>query len=219
MPNADLALGWNSDDLSAHLPVSAVEEFRKGDSIYGPDAPAVGLYLVLSGNVKVSRVAPDGREVVLDVYCRDDFFGESALAGGPGGETAAALTETRIMSWTAAALRELVHKRPELASALLSLAVVRARDFGVRIESLCNDNIEKRLAAALLHFAERLGTESADGGLEMISFTHALLAQYVGTSREIVTHYMNDFRRRGSLDYSRRSITVFSKKWTADLVR
>ena len=40
----------------------------------------------------------------------------------------------------------------------------------------------------------------------MMPFTHELLSQYVGTSREIVTHYMNQFRREGYLRYSRKAI-------------
>ena len=43
----------------------------------------------------------------------------------------------------------------------------------------------------------------------MAAFTHELLSQYVGTSREIVTHYMNQFRRLGFLQYSRRGIVLY----------
>jgi CRP/FNR family cyclic AMP-dependent transcriptional regulator len=38
--------------------------------------------------------------------------------------------------------------------------------------------------------------------------THELVAQFVGTSREIVTHYMNQFRRQGYLQYSRQRIIL-----------
>jgi CRP-like cAMP-binding protein len=40
----------------------------------------------------------------------------------------------------------------------------------------------------------------------MMPFTHELLSQYVGTSREVVTHFMNQFRRQGCLSYSRKGI-------------
>jgi CRP-like cAMP-binding protein len=42
----------------------------------------------------------------------------------------------------------------------------------------------------------------------MMPFTHVLLSQYVGTSREIVTHYMNQFRKQGYVSYSRRGILL-----------
>jgi CRP-like cAMP-binding protein len=86
--------------------------------------------------------------------------------------------------------------------------VQRAIDFGHRIESFSVDNIARRLARALIRFSERLGTPEADGSIRMAPFTHELLAQYVGTSREIVTHYMNQFRRQGCLKYSRKGISL-----------
>lgn len=199
------------EDPLAHLPVSAIGEFRKGTVIYGPEAPSSSLYVVLAGKVKLCRAAQDGQQVVLDVYQTDEFFGESSLVGSGANEVAVALENARVMSWSASEIREIVLKRPDLGFALLQLAVQRSVEFGNRIESFSLDNIEHRLVSALLRFAEKLGTASADGGREMIAFTHELLSQYVGTSREIVTHYMNYFRRKGSLNYSRKSIVVFEE--------
>jgi CRP-like cAMP-binding protein len=54
-----------------------------------------------------------------------------------------------------------------------------------------------------------LGVEEQDGSVRMAPFTHELLSQYVGTSREIVTHYMNQFRRQGYLRYSRKGIILY----------
>jgi len=45
--------------------------------------------------------------------------------------------------------------------------------------------------------------------MRMPPLTHDFLSQYVGTSREIITHYMNHFRRQGYLRYSRKGIIVY----------
>jgi CRP/FNR family cyclic AMP-dependent transcriptional regulator len=42
----------------------------------------------------------------------------------------------------------------------------------------------------------------------MMAFPHQLLSEYVGTSREIVTYYLNQFRRQGFLKYSRKGIVL-----------
>ena len=93
--------------------------------------------------------------------------------------------------------------------ALLQLLVKRSADFGERIESFSVDNIARRLARSLIRFSEKLGQKAEDGSVQMIPFTHELLSQYVGTSREIVTHYMNHFRRQGFLRYSRKRILLY----------
>jgi CRP-like cAMP-binding protein len=82
-------------------------------------------------------------------------------------------------------------------------------EFGHRIESFSVDNIARRLARTLIRFSERLGQRNDDGSVQMMPFTHELLSQYVGTSREIVTHYMNQFRREGYLRYSRKGILLY----------
>jgi CRP/FNR family transcriptional regulator, cyclic AMP receptor protein len=39
--------------------------------------------------------------------------------------------------------------------------------------------------------------------------THEMLSQYVGTSREIITHHMTQFRRLGYLRYSRKEVVIY----------
>lgn len=205
------------EDPLAHLPCSTIMEYKKGQTIYSQDQPSTGIYLVIEGKVKVSRMAGDGHQVVVDIYQTDEFFGESALLNLPQRtEQASALEAVKLMAWSTAEIEDIVTKRPRLAVALLQILVQRTIDFGERIESFSVDNIARRLARSLIRFSERLGTPEADGSICMAPFTHELLSQYVGTSREIVTHYMNQFRRQGYLRYSRKGITLYRdafKEW------
>ena len=198
------------EDPLAHLPCSSIVEYKKGQMIYNQDQPSNNIFLIIEGKIKVSRLADDGHQVVVDIYQPDEFFGESALLNLPHRcEQATALENTRLMAWTAAEIEDIVTKRPRLAVALLQILVQRTIDFTHRIQSFSVDNIARRLARSLLRFSERLGTVEEDGSVRMTPFTHELLSQYVGTSREIVTHYMNQFRRQGFLKYSRKGIILY----------
>jgi len=198
------------EDPLAHLPCSTILEYKRGQIIYNQDQPSNSIHLVIDGKVKVCRLADDGRQVVVDIYQPDEFFGESAFLGlAQRTEIAVALENTKVMTWTTNEIEEITMKRPKLAIALLQLLVQRSMDFGYRIESFSVDNIARRLARSLIRFSERLGTRNEDGSVQMIPFTHELLSQYVGTSREIVTHYMNQFRRQGYLRYSRKGIMLY----------
>jgi CRP/FNR family transcriptional regulator len=119
------------------------------------------------------------------------------------------LEHTKLMTWTTAEIEDIITKRPRLSVALLQILVQRTIDFTHRIESFSVDNIARRLARSLIRFSDRLGTVEEDGSVRMTPFTHELLSQYVGTSREIVTHYMNQFRRQGYLKYSRKGIVLY----------
>jgi CRP/FNR family transcriptional regulator len=198
------------EDPLLHLPCSIIVEFNKGQMIYNQDQPSTSIYLIIEGRIKVSRVADDGRQVVVDIYQRDEFFGESALVNLTHRyEQATALENTKLMAWGTAEIEDLITKRPRLAVALLQIVVQRNIDFTQRIQSLSVDNIARRLARLLLHFSERLGRMEGDGSVRLTPFTHQLLAQYVGTSREIVNHYMTQFRQQGYLKYSRKGIILY----------
>jgi CRP/FNR family transcriptional regulator, cyclic AMP receptor protein len=205
------------EDPLAHLPCSSILEYRKGQIIYSQDQPSTSIYLVIDGKVKVSRLADDGHQVVIDIYQPDEFFGESAFLSLPHrSEQATALENIKLMTWTATEIEDIIAKRPRLAVALLQILVQRTIDFTHRIESFSVDNIARRLARSLIRFSERLGSPEEDGAVRMVPFTHELLSQYVGTSREIVTHYMNQFRRQGYLRYSRKGIILYReafKEW------
>jgi CRP/FNR family transcriptional regulator, cyclic AMP receptor protein len=183
------------EDPLAHLPCSSIVEYRKGQMIYNQDQPSTSIYLVIDGKVKVSRLADDGESAFLNLPHRS--------------EQATALENTKLMTWTTAEIEDIVMKRPRLAVALLQILVQRTIDFTHRIESFSVDNIARRLARSLIRFSERLGVQEDDGSVRMVPFTHELLSQYVGTSREIVTHYMNQFRRQGYLRYSRKGIILY----------
>src|SRR5882757_6130679 len=93
------------EDPLAHLPCSTIVEYRKGQMIYNQDQPSTNLHLVIDGKVKISRLGNDGHQILIDIYQRDEFFGESALLNlSHCAEYATALEDTKLMTWTASAI-------------------------------------------------------------------------------------------------------------------
>jgi CRP/FNR family transcriptional regulator, cyclic AMP receptor protein len=198
------------EDPLAHLPCSSILEYKKGQMIYNQNQPSTSIFLIIEGRIKVCRLGDDGHQVVVDIYQPDEFFGESALLNLPHRcEQATAVENTKLMAWSTAEIEDIIMKRPRLSVALLQILVQRTIDFTHRIESFSVDNIARRLARSLIRFSERQGAVEDDGSVRMTPFTHELLSQYVGTSREIVTHYMNQFRLQGYLKYSRKGIILY----------
>ena len=197
-------------DPLAFLPCSTVMEFKKGTRIYEYDQPCEDLFLILSGTVRVSRMGDRGGELLLDIYRADEFFGDMALLNpSDTPEQAVACARSTVMRWRTVDIQAIIAARPQLAVALLQVFGQRSLGFTRRIRSLCFDSIESRLARSLIHFSERLGTPQPDGSVLMGPLTHGLLSQYVGTSREVVTCHMTDFRRLGHLQYSRKMILIY----------
>lgn len=198
------------EDVLECLPISQATEFEEGQIIYSPDNISRSVYLVLAGKVGISRIAVDGSEVLLEIVRPDEMFGGSAFLAGPHpSEQAKAIEKGEFMAWAVSDMEDLVTKRPRLAVAMLQILAQRGEELARRIESFALDSIEQRLARSLIHFADRMGTQTEDGAVQMIAMTHKLLSTYVGTTREIVTHHMNRFRKMGYVDYSRHSILLY----------
>jgi CRP-like cAMP-binding protein len=205
------------EDPLAYLPCSNVLEYRKGQVIYNQTQPSSSLYLVIDGKVRVSHCSNDGKQIVVDIYQPDEFFGESVFLRLPcRSEEARALENSKLMAWTGPEVEEIASRQPRLAVALLQVMVQRNMGFTQRIESLCVENIGQRVARALLRLGDRMGSPEKDGSIRMLPLTHELLAQYVGTSREVVTMHMNRLRRQGYVRYSRKTIILYRdamKEW------
>jgi CRP-like cAMP-binding protein len=197
------------DDPMAHLPKSNAVEYRKGQVIYSALQPSDRVYLVTQGKVMVSRILNEDKQVVMDICQPSDIFGEGSLVNSTShGEQAVALENTRVMSWAPAEIVDSVTRQTRLGMALLHVLAQRESELTWRMESLAVDTIHLRVARSLLRLASRLGVRQEDGTVHMPPLTHKMLSQYVGSTREIVTHHMTEFRKLGYLNYSRSGIVV-----------
>src|SRR6202048_4507491 len=116
---APLAAPQCLEDPLAYLTCSNVLEYAKDKVIYGPDQPSTSLYLVIGGKVKVHRIKDQWGEVLGDIYCTDEFFGDSALIGSPDiNEKAVALEDkTTVMVWTGAVVEDFMMRRARAGTA------------------------------------------------------------------------------------------------------
>jgi hypothetical protein len=71
--------------------------------------------------------------------------------------------------------------------------------------------VEPAVSAPISGNSVLLGTPQPDGAMRIDSLTHHTIADYVGTSREVVTFQMNRIRRLGLIRYNRRYIDVYSR--------
>jgi CRP/FNR family transcriptional regulator, cyclic AMP receptor protein len=197
------------EDVLAYLPASGTAAYSKGQTIYAPGHASNSIYLVVAGKVGISHVAADASEILLEILRPEELFGESAfLYESWRDERATAIENTKLMTWTTAAVEDLVTKRPRLAVALLQILVQRNSEYFLRIESLACDTVERRLARSLIRFSERLGTPEESGSVWMLPLTHEMLSRYVGASREVIGHHMGRFRSQGHVSYSRLGIRL-----------
>jgi CRP/FNR family cyclic AMP-dependent transcriptional regulator len=195
-----------------YLPRKPVQEYAKNRFIYDVQHPATDLYLVILGRVKVGTTANDGGQEVVRIVRNEGLFGESSLIGPVNHtESAIALDNVALMSWSRTEIEQQVEREPRLGIALAQYLARQCLDLQDRIESMAFRKTPERVMLALLQLAADLGTTMPDGSLHVASLTHHTIAEFVGTSREIVTSQMNRLRRMGLVRYSRKHIDVYAQ--------
>jgi CRP/FNR family transcriptional regulator, cyclic AMP receptor protein len=201
--------GFQFEDPLTYLPHRPVQEFGKDRVLYSPQQPSRHLYVTILGRVKLTSTAEDGCQIVARIVPTEGLFGESCLVGSrPGAETATALDNVSVMAWSAEEIEAHIAREPRLGIALSQVLVRQCLELQERIESMAAFKTPERVMLALVQLAETLGVPLPDGYTRIAALTHQAIADYVGTSREIVTFQMNRLRRMAMLRYSRRHIDV-----------
>ncbi len=201
--------GFIRQHLESYESLTVEKRFSRNEVIFFMDDPADEIYLINSGRVKITRVSLSGKEKIIDIYQTGDFFGELCLCeNSRRTDQAVALNDVNVLSFKINRLLQVISKEPAAALELLMMFCQRLSEAQAQIETLAFDNIPRRLAKELLKMSVE-GGEKVTAGIRIKQFlTHEELSQLVGTSREIITTVMNQFRRQGLVVYTRKSLIV-----------
>jgi CRP-like cAMP-binding protein len=210
--------GLNYEDPLMYLPHKPLCKIGKGSVIYDETNPPTNLYTVILGRVKVSSMNGDGRQSVSRIVCAEGLFGESSLLGmSRDGESATALDNVMLMGWDRAEIEQRIEREPRLGIALFQHMVHQCLELKDRIEAMAVHKTPERVMLGLVQLAIDLGSEAEDGSTRVAHLTHDTIADFVGTSREIVSGQMNRLRRLGLIRYSRKHLDVYPQAMLDEL--
>jgi CRP/FNR family transcriptional regulator len=150
--------------------------------------------------------------MLLRVAVAEEFLGECSLVPVDSSlrESAVVMDTAQVMSWTPEEIDERIAQEPRLAVALCEYFGRNSALLRDRISIISNCKTGPRVTTALVQLSRSIGTETPQGALRITGLTHQAIAEYVGTSREIVTSEMNRLRRLGYVSYSRLYTDVYA---------
>ena len=179
-----------------------------GRVFFNPADPAQVLFILKKGEVAISRISQDGKNLILTTLQAGTIFGEMAIIGQRMHETfAEALTECVICIMSRRDVEDLLLADPRIAIRLVKALGERLTQAEARLEEMAFKSVPSRLAALLL----RLGTESDWRGRSVIQgLTHQQLGELVGTYRETATAILGQFRADGLIEMGRRRVILLN---------
>jgi CRP/FNR family transcriptional regulator, cyclic AMP receptor protein len=188
----------------------STKTYPKGAAIYCQGDEADSVFYLLGGNCKIATLSRRGKEAVIALPRRRDFFGEGCLLGQHLRiATVSTMTKATALKVSKTTRTGLLRDEPELSERFVSHLLARnARVEADLVDQLLNSS-EKRLARLLLlmaNFGQQGGTDPIIGRVSQDT-----LADMVGTTRSRVSFFMNRFRSLGFIEYGyNRALTVHS---------
>jgi CRP-like cAMP-binding protein len=179
----------------------SVSNYRKNQKIFAQGDAADSVFYIQDGQVKLSVISELGKEAVVALHGKENFFGEGCLSGQSLRlASAAAMTDCVIMRLDKTAIVRVLHEQPKFSEMFLSYILARnARVEADLVDQLFNSS-EKRLARLLLLMAN-FGKEGRPEPV-IAKVSQETLAEMVGTTRSRVSFFMNKFRKLGFIDYN-----------------
>jgi len=195
-PDFDLQEFLDSAGLSR-----TIAKHSKSAVIYSQGDPATEVMYLQQGSVKISVLSKTGKEAIVAILSRGEFFGEGCLAGQSRRmATATAMGVTTVLVVEKEHMVKMLHDEPELSDRFRIHMLAR----NIRVEEDLVDQLfnssEKRLARTLLLMA-RYGQESTPQQV-VHQLSQETLAEMVGTTRSRVNFFMNKFRDLGFIEYN-----------------
>ncbi len=182
-----------------------------GAVVYHQGASAAHFFVLLSGCLKVAQVTPEGGQVVVRYVNPGDLFGLACAMRQPRyPATVLAVQESVCLAWPDALWERFTSHHPQLASLALQTMGQRLQDAHLRIQELSNDEVEQRVARAILRLVDSAGQPTADGIGIAFPITRQDIAEMTGTTLHTISRLLSGWKQRGIVDSGRKRIVLRS---------
>ncbi len=185
--------------------------FRRGEVIFHLGDPGDALFVIVSGEVKISLPSETGDEAILATLGPGAVFGELALLdGAPRSASATAISAAETVVLPRDRFRELIATEAGVRDALLASIAGELRRLTTHVEELHFLDITGRLAARLVRLSQEGGVAHAgDGSIQLRrNLTQGDLAAMVGCTRQSVNKLLGQFADDGLVRLDRGGIVV-----------
>lgn len=201
--------GMEDSDLDAILKEAQSVRYPKGSSVFQQDDEAHSFFLLLHGHLRVMKVTPDGQQVVVRFVTAGEMFGIAmAMGRRTYPATATAVVDSVALVWPAAAWPRLVAKHPSLAINTIQTVGSRLQDAHTRVIEMSTEQVERRVAHALLRLVQQAGRKGENGIQIDFPISRQDIAEMTGTTLHTVSRILSAWEDQGLVESGRQKISI-----------
>lgn len=183
--------------------------FERGEMLFLSGEQAKGLFVIVTGKVRVFQHNAGGREQVLHVDTDGAVIAEvPVFDDGPYPASAACETDVDVLFLEKADMHEFCAKYPPLAMTALRLMAGRVRRHAQLVEALSFHEVGQRLALFLLAEAESANA-SAKGRMSFqLGLSNHQIANRIGSVRDVVARAFARLKHDGLIATKGRMLII-----------
>ena len=160
------------------------------------------MYLIYSGKVRVVKMNEEGKEQIITIHKKNDFFGEmSLLDGKTAPATIIAHEESVIGLLHKDDFEEHLLRNEGIRRKIIELLCSRLRDSWemIKILSFNAENAQDRVISLLDRLGELYGISDDRGVIIDVKMTHQQMASYASVTRETMSRVLRTLEKAGMI--------------------
>ena len=171
--------------------------------------PSRSVVTIASGRVKVVKMIPSGKEIILEIFGPGDPVGAVvAYEGRPYPASAIAIEHSECILVRRNEFFALFECHPSLARGFLSGMAQRIVELTRRIPEVAGGRVETRFAHLFLKLAARMGRPQPGGRFVPMPLSRQELADLTGTTIETCIRIMSRWGKEGIVTTERDGFLV-----------
>ena len=194
------------DEVSHH---KINNTYKKGQTLFVQGNHPFGIYCISSGNVKLTKTGPDGKETIVRIVHGGDILGHRSLfTDDHYSATATAMEDTEVCFIDKKFILKIIEKNPSVA---LNVINKLSRDMGAaekKLSSLHQKNVRERLAELILSLKTTHGVKENGRWKIDLKLTREEMATMIGTANETLIRFMTEFKEAGILEQEGKTIFI-----------
>ncbi len=201
--------GLSPGDLDEILREARSVRYARDSTVFDQGADADAFFLLLHGHLRVEKTTPQGRQIVARYVSAGELFGVAqALAIDTYPATAIAAVDSIALCWPSTAWPRLLAKYPSLAANVLQTVGRRLQDTQTQVLEMSSEQVEQRVAHALLRLAGQAG-RPIDSGIEIdFPISRQDVAEMTGTTLHTVSRILSAWEQQGLVAGGRQRIVL-----------
>jgi CRP-like cAMP-binding protein len=193
--------------------VSRARRYARGETIFEEGSPSEFFYTVATGRVKIFKMTPAGKDLILEVFGPGDPLGAVAVYDGrPFPASAVALEDTVCVLVPRQAFFALLEQHPSLVRGLLVGLTHRLIELTSRLAELTGGRVEPRVARLFLKLADESGQPARGGTFIPMPLSRQELADMTGTTIETCIRIMSRWSKEDIVRTDKDGFVLIDRK-------